>query len=73
MKNKRTITTSGLLLSFPFLLSCAPVRISGAHVETIYSDVVQGEETGDCAGYTVRITKIPSGRLEIYFTAHEGD
>jgi hypothetical protein len=72
MKNKRTITTSGVLLTVAFLFSCAPVRISGVNVETIYSDLVQGEETGDCAGYTVGITKISSGRLEIYFTDHEG-
>jgi hypothetical protein len=72
MKNKWTITTSGVLLTIAFLFSCASVRISGTNVETIYSNVVEGEETGDCAGYTVRVTKIPSGRLEINFTAHEG-
>ena len=46
--------------------------MSVENVETIYSNLVVGKETGDCAGYTVRITKLPSRKLEIYFTAHEG-
>jgi hypothetical protein len=72
MNNEWTIAMSGVLLSIAVLFSCAPVQISGQNVETIYSNVVESEETGDCSGYTIRIVKIPSGRLEIYFKDHEG-
>ncbi len=72
MKAEWTITMSGVLLTMAVLFSCAPVQISGPNIETMYTNVVKSEETGDCSGYTVRITKISSGGLDIYFTAHEG-
>jgi len=34
--------------------------------------MVIGKETGDCSGYTIRVTRDLSGRVESFFIAHEG-